>query len=93
MKLDKEKIRNAYGYGDINWLDEIYEQVIGQTKDDKYYEAINLISVLYRMNCIKIETEIERYASKYNEKVQDLYSEMKIDLTQYIGYEEMWEEL
>ena len=45
------------------------------------------------MNFIIVETETEKYAGKYNDKIQEIYSEMKIDLTKLIDYEEMWEEI
>ena len=94
MKLSqesKDNIRKAY-IGDLIWLDTIKEELTKYESEDKNI-ILKLIDILYSMNYIIIETEMEEYASKYNTQAQDLYSEMKIDLTKMIGYEEMWEEL
>ena len=104
MKLSqesKDNIRRAYE-GDLIWLDTIKEEVsetFQQMKSDLAYDyeeyntIIKLIDTLYSMNNVIIETEMEEYAEKYYAQAHDLYSEMKIDLTKMIGYEEMWEEI
>lgn len=93
MKLtekEKETILNAYNYGDLNWLGVICK-IVGQKNDNE--EIIKLLNILYKMNFILQETETENYAGKYNEQAQNLYSEMKIDLTKMLDYEDMWEAL
>lgn len=104
MKLSQEsknKIREAY-IGDSFWLDTIKEEVTETYKKlesdlaydcEEYNKIIGLINILYSMNYVIIETETEEYAEKYYTQAHDLYSEMKIDLTKMIDYEEMWEEL
>ena len=98
MKLSqesKDSIRRAYE-SDLIWLDTVKEEVtktFQQMKSDLVYDyddyntILKLIDTLYSMNNVIIETEMEEYASKYNTQAQDLYSEMKIDLTKMIGYE------
>ena len=107
MKLSqesKDNIRKAYNIGDLHWLEIIQEELkkykeTELIKSDVAYDweefekAEKLLYAVFRMNYVIIETEMEEYASKYNTQAQDLYSEMKIDLTKMIGYEEMWEEL
>lgn len=93
MKYNKEKIRQAYSYGDSCWLDEIWKQTLSRQEDPNYEDIVKLLSVLYKMNFILVETETEKYLADFNGQVQDLYSEMKIKLTKLIDYEEMWEEV
>ena len=45
------------------------------------------------MNYVICATEDTDYAEKYYDKVHELYSEMKIDLTEMIGIEDIWEEM
>ena len=100
MKLSqesKDKIREAYS-GEGTWLMEIESQLNKIDSDNEEemnikYNALNLIQILWKMNYIICETEDTDYAEKYYDKAHDLYSEMKIDLTKMIGYEEMWEEI
>lgn len=104
MKLSqesKDKIREAY-IGDIFWLHKIKEEVTKEFQLNKsdlgydyeeYHTILKLIDILFSMNNVIIHTETEEYAMKYHEQAHNLYSEMKIDLTKMIGYEEMWEEL
>ena len=87
---EKEMILNAYSFGDFQWLDTIM-RIVEHIKNNE--EVMKLLTVLFKMNFILNETETEKYAGKYNSKVQELYSEMKIDLTKMLGYEEMWEVL
>ena len=91
--INKEKIKEAYD-SDIHWLDTILDEVEKNDKDFENSQNIyDLINNLYLINEFVVETEINKTLSKYNVMVQDLYSEMKIDLTKMIDYEEMWEEL
>ena len=94
MKLSqesKDNIRKAYN-GDLHWLTTIALELENYKDEDKRDVEL-LLKTLFKMNYIILETETEEYAMKYNEQVQDLYSEMKIDLTKMIDYEDMWEEL
>lgn len=93
MKYNKKQIKNAYNYGDSCWLDEIFKQTLSREDNKNYSEIMKLLTILYKMNFIIVETETEKYAGKYNDKIQEIYSEMKIDLTKLIDYEEMWEEI
>lgn len=93
MKLtekEKETILNSYNYGDYDWLETILKIV--ETKENNE-TVMKLLNILFKMNFIIVETEQEEYASKYNVEAYSLYSEMKIDLTKMLGYEEMWEAL
>ena len=93
MKLtetEKEMILNAYSFGDFQWLDTI-TRIAEHIKNNE--EVIKLLNILFKMNFILNETETEKNAGKYNPKVQEIYSEMKIDLTKMLDYEEMWEVL
>ena len=106
MKLSQEskkKILEAY-IGDSHWLTVIREELKKYkenelSKIDTEYEhnewenALELVCTLMSMNGVIIDTETNEYLEKYYEKAHELYSEMKIDLTKLIGYEEMWEEL
>lgn len=89
-KKEKEKILEAYNYGDFAWLEIIFKIVV-RKKD--YENVMKLLNILFKMNFIIQETEQEEYASKYNVEAYDLYSKMKIDLTKMLNYEDMWEEL
>ena len=86
---EKETIKKAY-IGDLTWLDTIRDIIKEKENND---EILELLNTIYKMNYIVIETETEKYASKYDGKAHDLYSEMKIDLMQMLNYEEMWEEI
>lgn len=90
-KRQKRQIKEAY-MGDCIWFDTI-ETILKESDLENKEEIQRLIYCLYRMNFIVIETEEEKYASKYNEKAQELYSQMKIDLSEMLGVEDMWEEL
>ena len=95
--LDKEKIIEAYS-GDGIWLDEIESQLNKIDSDNTEemntrYDALNLIQILWKMNYVICETEDANYAEKYYDKVHELYSEMKIDLTKMLGIEDIWEEI
>ena len=95
--LDKEKIIEAYS-GDWTWLMEIESQLNKINSDNEEemnikYNALNLIQILWKMNYVIMETETEEYAEKYYDKAHELYSEMKIDLTEMLGIEDIWEEM
>ena len=95
--LDKEKIIEAYS-GDGIWLDEIESQLNKIASDHEEemnikYNALNLIQILWKINYVICETEDTNYAEKYYDKVHELYSEMKIDLTKMLGIEDIWEEM
>lgn len=92
MKLSqksKDKIIQAY-IGDLHWLDVIEKEVKEYDSEDKQ-DILRLINILYKMNYVVVETETEKYTSKYNEQAQDLYSEMKLYLTEMLGISDMWE--
>ena len=106
MKLSqgsKDKIREAY-IGDFHWLTVIREELKKYNENElsksdleydyeEYENAMALLETLFEMNSVIIDTETIDFMGKYYMKAHDLYSEMKIDLTKMIGYEEMWEEL
>ena len=94
MKLSqesKDKIREAY-IGDLTWLDTIAKEITKYDSKDKK-EIEMLLNTLYKMNYVIMETETEEYAEKYYDKAHELYSEMKIDLTEMLGIEDIWEEM
>ncbi len=78
-KFDKDKIIEAFNYGDATGLDEIENQLknVGDEDDGDIQE---ILTCIYKLNYILIETETRDYASKYNRQVQELYIDMKIDL-------------
>ena len=94
MKLSqesKDKIREAY-IGDLTWLDTIAKEITKYDSKDKQ-EIEMLLNTLYKMNYVIMETETEEYAEKYYDKAHELYSEMKIDLTEMLGIGDIWEEM
>ena len=106
MKLSqesKDKIREAY-IGDFHWFTVIREELEKYNENElskidteydheEYEKAMTLLETLFEMNSVIIDTEIIDFMGKYNTQAQDLYSEMKIDLTKMIGYEDIWEEI
>lgn len=106
MKLSqgsKDKIREAY-IGDFHWFTVIREElekynenelskIDTEYEHEEYEKAMTLLETLFEMNSVIIDTETIDFMGKYYMKAHDLYSEMKIDLTEMIGYEEMWEEI
>lgn len=95
--LDVEKIIKAY-IGDYTWLEEIQEQVnkieTENAKElDTIYDVQELLTLLFKMNYIVIETETQDYASDFYDTAHEVYSQMKIKLTQMLGIDFMWEEL
>lgn len=89
-KKEKKLIVEAYNVGDFQWLQMIFRIVANKSNNEN---IMKLLNILFKMNFIIVETETEKYASKYNRQVQNLYSEMKVDLMKLLNYEEMWEEI
>lgn len=96
MKLSEEsrrKIIKAYTeVGDAYWLDVIGAEIEGHN-DKNLEDILLLLKTLYKMNYIIMETETEEYAGKYYTQAHELYAEMKVDLTEMLGIEDMWEEI
>lgn len=103
MKLSdesKKRIKEAY-IGDCHWLQTIREEVVNYRINTKISEeeerqvdkAFELIGALLSMNGVIIDTETMASMEKYYDKAHELYAEMKVDLTEIIGYEDMWEEI
>ena len=106
MKLSqesKDKIKEAY-IGDFHWFTVIREELEKYNENElskidteydheEYEKAMTLLETLFEMNSVIIDTETIDFMEKYYTQAHDLYSEMKIDLTKMIDYEEMWEEL
>lgn len=88
-KKEKEKIIEAYNYGDIQWLDTIF-YIIETKKENE--DVLKLLTILYKMNYIVNETETESYASKYESKIKEIYFEMKGDLAKMLNFKEMWKD-
>ena len=59
-------------------MDELQTQLKNNTNVDQ--DLLDLLTCLYELNFVLIETETKNYASKYNMQVQELYSKMKSDL-------------
>ena len=95
--LDVEKIIKAYT-GDYTWLEELESQVnkIDTENVEEFnvlYDVKELITTLFHMLTVVVETETKEYASEFNSQAQELYSRMKIKLTEMLGIEDMWEAL
>ena len=78
LNINKSKIQEAFERGDIIGLDELQTQLKNNTNVDQ--DLLDLLTCLYELNFVLIETETKNYASKYNVQVQELYSRMKSDL-------------
>lgn len=99
-KESKKRIKEAY-IGDLHWLETIREEIgkikrnnkITQQEYEEIDKALELIGALISMNGVIIDTETMASMEKYYDKAHELYAEMKVDLTEIIGYEDMWEEI
>lgn len=96
--LDYEKIKDSYSYGDIVWLEEIDRElnkiITGDKEEQIALEKADTMSgLIWAMNDIIIQTENSKYLDKYYDKTHDLYAEMKVDLTEILGIDSMWEEI
>lgn len=78
LNINKREIEEAFERGELIGLDEIDTQL--ENSEDVDQEIFNLVTCLYKLNFVLIETETKNYASKYNMQVQELYSKMKSDL-------------
>lgn len=78
LKINKNKILQEFERGDLLGLDEVETQL--ENSEEVEQELFNLVTCLYKLNFVLIETETRNYASKYNIEVQELYSNMKSDL-------------
>lgn len=102
IKLDKEKIIKSY-CGDNVWLEEIENQILENLNNNldnltmeeniQLGKARELITILYKMNYIVVETEMKEYFDKYNIQTFELYRTMKIDLMKLLDYDNFWEEI
>lgn len=96
--LDYEKIKKEYSYGDIVWLEEI-DRELSKIKTENKEEQIAIekadamSGLIWAMNDVIIQTENIKNLDKYYDKTHDLYAEMKVDLTEILGIEDMWEEI
>lgn len=89
--FDLKKLVESY-CGDLCWLEEIGRQIVdNESKIENIEEVKNLLTTLFKMNYVMVETETEEYASKYNTAVADIYCQMKYDLTTLLGINEFWE--
>lgn len=96
--LDYEKIKDLYSYGDIVWLEEIDRELSKiETENKEEQIAIEkadaMSQILWEMNDVFMSTENIHCLYKYYDKTHDLYAEMKVDLTEILGIEDMWEEI
>ena len=103
----KDKIREAYKKGDIFWLETIRNELIKyvdndliqfdlydiEEEEENCRQIMKLMTIIKTIYNVLLDMEVIFYLEEYYDKTHDLYSEMKIDLTKMIGYEEMWEEL
>ena len=78
LNIDKNKILQAFERGDLLGLDEVETQL--ENSKEVEQDLFNLVTCLYKLNFVLIETETNNYASKYNIQVQELYSKMKSNL-------------
>lgn len=86
LNINKNKILQAFELGDIIGLDELQTQLKNNTNVDQ--DLLDLLTCLYELNFVLIETETKNYASKYNMQVQELYSNMKSDLFDILQIEQ-----
>ena len=86
LNINKNKILQAFELGDIIGLDELQTQLKNNTNVDQ--DLLDLLTCLYELNFVLIETETKNYASKYNMQVQELYSNMKCDLFDILQIEQ-----
>ena len=96
--LDYEKIKDSYNNGDIVWLEEIDRELSKiETENKEEQIAIEkadaMSGLIWAMNDVIIQTENIKNLDKYYDKTHDLYAEMKVDLTEILGIEDMWEEI
>ena len=78
IKLDKEKIIKSY-CGDNVWLEEIENQILENLNNNldnltmeeniQLGKARELITILYKMNYIIVETETKEYFDKFIEEL------------------------
>lgn len=85
LRINKNKILQEFEKGDLLGLDEVETQL--ENSEEVEQELFNLITCLYKLNFVLIETETRSYASKYNIEVQELYSNMKNDLFDFLKIE------
>ena len=85
LRINKNKILQEFEKGDLLGLDEVETQ--SENSEEVEQELFNLITCLYKLNFVLIETETRSYASKYNIEVQELYSNMKNDLFDFLKIE------
>ena len=85
LRINKNKILQGFEKGDLLGLDEVETQL--ENSEEVEQELFNLITCLYKLNFVLIETETRSYASKYNIEVQELYSNMKNDLFDFLKIE------
>ena len=96
--LDYSKIKEKYELGDGFWLEEIQEQVNKIKTENieelnKIYDVQDLLVKTYRMLDITVTAYSKDYMKDLYEKTIELYSLMKIKLTEMLSIEFMWEEL
>lgn len=92
--FDLEKLKDSY-CGDLVWLKEIEKQmseisIKSDAQRERFIKAYHIINILYRLNYIVLETEINSNVAEYNGQVQEIYSKMKYDLTELLGITEFW---
>ena len=86
LKINKNKILQEFERGDLLGLDEVETQL--ENSEEVEQDVFNLVTCLYKLNFVLIETETRSYASKYNIQVQELYSNMKCDLFDILQIEQ-----
>lgn len=96
--LDYSRIKKEYKFGDGFWLEEINRQV--NKIETENIEELNRISdvqdllvEVYRILNFTVYVNEKDYMSDLFEITLELYSLMKIKLTEMLGIEFMWEEL
>ena len=86
LNIDKNEIQEAFEHGELIGLDEVETQL--ENSEEVEQDLFNLVTCLYKLNFVLIETETKSYASKYNIQVQELYSNMKCDLFDILQIEQ-----
>ncbi len=84
-ELDKQKILKAFNETEGTGLDEINYQLRNVQIDT---ETNTILETLYDLHYFLRDTREVEFFSKYNKRIEELYSELKADLFTKLGIEE-----
>lgn len=84
-ELDKKKILEAFDETEGQGLDEINYQLINVTVDKETNILLETLEDIHYF--LRYTREVE-FFSKYNKRMEELYSELKADLFDKLGIDE-----